>query len=81
MKVSHYFEWEEYITGGHAQSVDNQRKIMDRAGIEYTPEPALDADLLHLNNMGPKSLYYAKRARQADVPVLVHNHQTAEDFE
>ena len=81
MKVSHYFEWEEYITGGHAQSVDNQRKIMDCAGIEYTPEPTLDADLLHLNNMGPKSLYYAKQAQRADVPVLVHTHQTAEDFE
>jgi glycosyltransferase involved in cell wall biosynthesis len=80
MKVSHYFEWEEYITGGHAQSVDNQRTIMDRRGIDYTVEPTLDADLLHLNNMGPKSIYYAKKAQRADVPVLVHTHQTAEDF-
>lgn len=80
MKVSHYFEWEEYITGGHAQSVDNQREIMDRHGIEYTTEPTLDSDLLHLNNMGPKSVYYARKARDADVPVLVHTHQTAEDF-
>lgn len=80
MKVSHYFEWEEYVTGGHAQSVANQRKIMDRRGIEYTTEPTLDADVLHLNNMGPKSLYYARKARGTDVPVLVHTHQTAEDF-
>ncbi len=81
MKVSHYFEWEEYITGGHAQSVQNQRKIMDRAGIEYTTEPDLDADILHLNNMGPKSVYYAQRAGSEDIPVLIHAHQTAEDFE
>jgi glycosyltransferase involved in cell wall biosynthesis len=81
MKVSHYFEWEEYITGGHAQSVDNQRKIMDRREIEYTTEPTLDADLLHLNNMGPKSVYWARKARKSDVPVLVHTHQTAEDFQ
>ncbi|WP_440006261.1 glycosyltransferase family 4 protein [Halomicrococcus sp. SG-WS-1] len=80
MLVSHYFEWEEYITGGHAQSVKNQRKVMDRRGIEYTTEPILDADVLHLNNMGPRSLYYARRARERDCRVLIHTHQTAEDF-
>ncbi|PSP78479.1 glycosyl transferase family 1 [Halobacteriales archaeon QS_1_68_20] len=80
MKVSHYFEWERWITGGHAQSVRNQRTIMARRGVEYTTSPDLSADLLHLNNMGPRSLYYAKRARRRGVPVLVHAHQTAEDF-
>jgi len=80
MLVSHYFEWEQYITGGHAQSVTNQRTILDRAGIEYTTSPILDADLLHLNNMGPRSVYYARRARAAGVPVLVHGHQTAADL-
>ncbi len=80
MKVSHYFEWERWITGGHAQSVRNQRTIMERRGIEYTTAPDLSADLLHLNNMGPRSLYYARRARRRGVPVLVHGHQTAEDF-
>ncbi|MFT4890598.1 MAG: 1,2-diacylglycerol-3-alpha-glucose alpha-1,2-glucosyltransferase [Halobacteriales archaeon] len=80
MKVSHYFEWERAITGGHAQSVRNQRTILDRAGIEYTTDPALDVDLLHLNNMGPRSIYYANRARRRGIPVLVHTHQTAEDF-
>ena len=80
MRVSHYFEWEAQVTGGHAQSVRNQRKILERAGIDYTTEPALDVDLLHLNNMGPRSVYYAKRARRRGIPVLVHAHQTAEDF-
>ncbi|PSQ45871.1 glycosyl transferase family 1 [Halobacteriales archaeon SW_7_68_16] len=80
MLVSHYFEWERFVTGGHAQSVHNQRTIMDRHGIEYTTEPILDADLLHLNNMGPRSLYYAARARRRGTPVLAHAHQTAEDF-
>jgi 1,2-diacylglycerol-3-alpha-glucose alpha-1,2-glucosyltransferase len=81
MKVSHYFEWEQYITGGHAQSVRNQRTILDRNGVAYTTAPDLSADLLHLNNMGPRSLYYAKRARRRGSPVLAHAHQTAEDFE
>ncbi|MFB6193126.1 MAG: glycosyltransferase family 4 protein [Candidatus Nanohaloarchaea archaeon] len=80
MKVSHYFEWEEMITGGHKQSVENQRKILEEKGIEYTTEPDLDADILHLNNMGPKSLYYARKASREDVPVVIHAHQTAEDF-
>jgi len=80
MKVSHYFEWEQYITGGQAQSVRNQRKMLERHGIEYTTEPTLGADLLHCNNMGPRSMYYTRRAREAGVPVVAHTHQTAEDF-
>ncbi|MFB6202495.1 MAG: glycosyltransferase family 4 protein [Halorhabdus sp.] len=80
MRISHYFEWEAYITGGQAQSVENQRTILDRRGIEYTTEPDLDADLLHLNNMGPKSVYYARKARRQGVPVVIHTHQTAADF-
>ncbi|GAB3683094.1 glycosyltransferase [Salinarchaeum chitinilyticum] len=80
MKISHYFEWENAITGGFAQSVNNQRKIFDRRGIEYTTDPTLDADLLHLNNMGPRSIYYAKRAQRAGVPVVAHTHNTAADF-
>ncbi|MFB6100763.1 MAG: glycosyltransferase family 4 protein [Candidatus Nanohalobium sp.] len=80
MRISHYFEWEESITGGHRQSVDNQRKILDRKNIEYTTSPDLEADVLHLNNMGPKSLYYAWRARKKDIKVVIHAHQTAEDL-
>jgi 1,2-diacylglycerol-3-alpha-glucose alpha-1,2-glucosyltransferase len=80
MKVCHYFEWERFVTGGQAQSVRNQRKMLDRHGVEYTTDPALDVDLLHLNNMGPRSVYYARRARRRDVPVVAHTHQTAADF-
>nr|WP_309484931.1 glycosyltransferase family 4 protein [Halorhabdus salina] len=80
VRISHYFEWEEAITGGQAQSVRQQRTILDRAGIEYTTDPDLGADLLHLNNMGPRSVYYAWRAQRAGVPVVIHTHQTAADF-
>ncbi|MFB6232914.1 MAG: glycosyltransferase family 4 protein [Haloarculaceae archaeon] len=80
MKVSHYFEWERFVTGGQAQSVRNQRQMLDRHGVTYTTTPTLDADLLHLNNMGPRSVSYARRARGRDVPVVAHTHQTAEDF-
>jgi glycosyltransferase involved in cell wall biosynthesis len=80
MKICHYFEWERHITGGHHQSVQNQRKIMDEHGIDYTTKPDLDVDILHLNNMGPVSVYYARKARKKGVPVVIHAHQTAEDF-
>ena len=80
MRVSHYFEGEGTVTGGFAQSVHNQRAILDRHGIEYTTDPTLDVDLLHCNNMGPRSVYWAKRARRAGVPVLAHTHNTAADF-
>ncbi|RDZ95593.1 glycosyl transferase family 1, partial [Haloferax sp. Atlit-6N] len=39
-----------------------------------------DADVLHLNLMGPRSVWYARRARKAGVPVVAHTHVTAEDF-
>ena len=80
MKVSHYFEFGEHVTGGIAASVDHQRKMLDRVGIEYTTEPTLDADVLHLNVMGPRSVWHARRARKAGVPVVAHTHVTAEDF-
>lgn len=80
MRISHYFEWENQITGGQKQSVKNQRKILERKNIEYTTEPNLEADILVLNNMGPKSVYYARKARKKDVPVIIHTHQTSKDL-
>lgn len=80
-RVSHFFEWEKFITGGQAQSVRNQRKILENRGIDYTTSPDLDADILHLNNMGPRSIYYARKASMKDVPVVIHTHQTSGDFE
>lgn len=80
MNVSHYFELEDVVTGGIRESVGNQRKMLDRLGIEYTTEPSLESDVLHLNLMGPRSVLYARRARSRGTPVVVHTHVTAEDF-
>ena len=80
MYVSHYFEWERHVTGGHAQSVRNQRALLEDHGVDFTTDPDPSADLLHLNNMGPRSVLAAWRARRHGTPVLVHAHQTAEDF-
>jgi len=80
MRICHYFEWEEYVTGGQAQSVRNQREMLEGHGIEYATDPRLDVDLLHLNNMGPRSVMHARQARNHGIPVVAHTHQTAEDF-
>ncbi|MFO7793441.1 MAG: glycosyltransferase family 4 protein [Candidatus Nanohaloarchaea archaeon] len=81
MKISHYFEFGDTITGGQKQSVKNQRKILEENGVEYSEKFEKDADILHLNLMGPKSVYYAFRAKRNDISVVVHAHLTAEDFQ
>lgn len=80
MNVSHYLEFEDVVTGGIRESVRNQRKMLAELDIEYARTPRLDADVLHLNLMGPRSIYYAKRARRRGIPVVIHTHVTAEDF-
>ena len=80
MRISHYFEFEDLITGGISESVAHQRKILDRLDLQYTTEPTLDADVFHCNLMGPRSVWYAERARDRGVPVVAHTHVTAEDF-
>ncbi|USZ72454.1 glycosyltransferase family 4 protein [Natronosalvus halobius] len=80
MKVSHYFEFEEHVTGGIRESVAHQRKMLDRLDVAYTTEPRLDVDVFHCNLMGPRSVWYARRARSRGVPVVANTHVTAEDF-
>ena len=81
MKISHYFEWEEHMTGGHVQSVKNQRKILEDSDIQYTTRPNLSHDILHLNNFGPKSFWYARKAKnKQDITLVISAHQTSEDL-
>lgn len=80
MKISHYFEFEDHVTGGIRESVVHQRKMLDGLDLRYTTEPTLEADVFHCNLMGPRSVWYAKRARDRGVPVVANTHVTAEDF-
>ncbi|WP_436348787.1 glycosyltransferase family 4 protein [Natronorubrum sp. FCH18a] len=80
MKISHYFEFEKRVTGGIRESVAHQRKILDHLDLRYTTEPTLDADVFHCNLLGPRSIWYAKRARSRGIPIVAHTHITAEDF-
>ena len=80
MRVSHYLELEDIISGGIRESVRHQRQMLEQQGIEYTTEPSLDVDVVHFNLMGPRSAYCAKRAASRGIPVVIHTHVTAEDF-
>ena len=80
MRVSHYLEFEDAVSGGIRESVRHQRQMLEEQGIQYTTEPSLDVDVVHFNLMGPRSAYTAKRAGNRDIPVVVHTHVTAEDF-
>ncbi len=80
LSVSHVCEFEATITGGIRESVRHQRKMLEDLDIEYTTDPDLGVDVLHCNLMGPKSAWYARRARSRGIPVIVNTHLTAEDF-
>lgn len=80
MRVAHYLEFEQHISGGIRESVCHQRRMLSECEIEYTTTPTLDADILHCNLMGPRSIFYAIQANQRNVPVIAHTHVTAEDF-
>ncbi|WP_247731687.1 glycosyltransferase family 4 protein [Halovivax limisalsi] len=78
--ISHYFEFGDRVTGGISASVAHQRAVLERLGVAYTTEPTLEADVLHCNLMGPRSVWYARRARARGIPVVANTHVTAEDF-
>jgi 1,2-diacylglycerol-3-alpha-glucose alpha-1,2-glucosyltransferase len=80
MRISHYLELEGVVDGGIRESVRHQRQMLSELDIEYTTDPSLEVDLIHLNLVGPRSLYYATRARRRGVPVVAHTHITSEDF-
>lgn len=80
MKICHFFEFENYVSGGINESVRHQRKAMDIEGIEFTTEPDLGVDVLDINLMGPRSVVLALRAKKNGIPVVIHPHVTAEDF-
>jgi 1,2-diacylglycerol-3-alpha-glucose alpha-1,2-glucosyltransferase len=81
MKISHYFEFEDSITGGISSSVKHQRKILERRDIDFNEEPDLESDILDINVPGPRSIFYALRAKRKGIPIVMHTHLTAEEWE
>jgi len=81
MKISHYFEFEDSVTGGIASSVKHQRKILEQRQINFTEKPDLSSDILDINVPGPRSIFYALRAKRKGTPVVIHTQLTSEEWE
>lgn len=81
IRVCHYAPEADRVEGGIRTSIQNQRRALATTP-DVTVEPSFspDADLLHLNLVGPRSLYGLARARRRGLPVVMHAHTTGEDF-
>jgi glycosyltransferase involved in cell wall biosynthesis len=81
MKVCLYLEMEKKLgASGIASAIKNQRKALELNGVEYTSDLKDDFDIIHLNIIGPKSLYLAKKMRMRGKKVVIHAHMTDCDF-
>lgn len=65
---------------GIGSAIRNQRKSLELNNIEYTSDLKDDFDILHLNILGLKSFYLARKMRRAGKKVIIHAHTTADDF-
>lgn len=81
MRVCLYLEMEEKLkASGIASAIRNQRRALELNGVEYTSNLKSDFDILHLNIIGLKSLYLAKKFRLLGKKVIIHAHVTDCDF-
>lgn len=80
LKISHPGKV-EYLGGGIETSMKQQRKALGRQDIKYTQKLPRDVDILHINVLSPRSVYYFWRAKRHGIPVIIHAHEIGENFE
>jgi len=64
---------------GIGVALERQKKALEKAGVEYTTNPRDDYDIIHINTILPKSLLYAKLAKDKGKKVVMHAHTLEED--
>ncbi len=80
MKVCLYLEGDALMRkSGIGVALQRQRRALELAGVEYTTDPLGDYDLIHINTVFPKSLFYAKLAKSKGKKVVMHAHTLEED--
>ena len=62
-------------------SYKNQIEILKRLDIPYSTEWDDSCDIVQVNDMGPKSRYYIKKAHKSGKKVVLWSHRTIEDTE
>ncbi len=81
MKILLYTEGLKTISkSGLGKAIKHQMKALEDNHVEYTTNLKDDYDLLHINFYGPKSYFYAKKAKKKGKKIVYHAHSTEEDF-
>ena len=66
-------------SSGIRQAYENHERALRAAGVSVTSDPAEPFDILHLQTIGPRSLYLADKY-SGRRPLVIHAHTTEEDF-
>jgi len=75
MKVCLYLEGGKLLAqSGIGNAIRLQKKALEKAGVEYTLDPEDDWDIIHINTIGPKSMFMAKKAHMDGKKVITHAH-------
>jgi len=82
IKVCIYLELEGSIgKSGIGTAVRHQIQSLENENVLISKNPyLLDYDILHINSIGPHSLFLANVAKAAGKKVILHAHTTGEDF-
>lgn len=81
MKILLYTEGLKAISkSGLGKAIKHQKKALEDNKIDYTTNLKEDYDILHINFYGPKSYFYAKKAKRNGKRIVYHAHSTEEDF-
>ncbi|MBN2251405.1 MAG: glycosyltransferase [Candidatus Altiarchaeota archaeon] len=81
MKVCLYLELESILgVSGIGSAINNQRHALELNNVDYTGSLESDFDLIHINVVGVKSLYVARKMKKEGKKVILHAHVTADDF-
>lgn len=81
MKILLYTEGLKAISkSGLGKAIGHQKKALEDNKIEYTTDLKDNYDILHINFYGPKSYFYAKKAKRNGKRIVYHAHSTEEDF-
>lgn len=81
MKILLYTEGLKAISkSGLGKAIGHQKKALEDNKVEYTINLKDDYDILHINFYGPKSYFYAKKAKRMGKKIVYHAHSTEEDF-
>ncbi len=81
MKILLYFEAEKAIqTSGIGRAFAHQKEALSLVNVPYTTDPEDGYDILHINTVGPSSVYMINQARKGGKKIIYHAHSTEEDF-